>query len=146
MFLETGLLRDNWDVIHFRETNETYGERTIAEAITSTTSTLLDDKQQYDEFSVDFHNDEVVEDKPAQKFRLTELGNAERIACEYGHTIKYVGDMGWLIWDGKRWRIDTKKEIERITNKVLRGLYKSDDVESKWARMCERRNIRMKQY
>ncbi|MEK5070820.1 phage/plasmid primase, P4 family [Sporosarcina sp. FSL K6-1508] len=144
MFRETGLLRDKWDVIHFRDTNETYGERTIAEAITSTTSTILDDRQQYDEFSFDFHNDEVVEDKPQKKFRLTELGNAERIAYEYGHTIKYVGDTGWLIWDGKRWRYDTKKEIERITNKVLRGLYKSDDeMEIKWARMCERRNIRM---
>ncbi|WP_432352680.1 phage/plasmid primase, P4 family [Sporosarcina sp. A2] len=142
MFRETGLLRDKWDVIHFRETNETYGERTIAEAITSTPSTILD-QQQYDEFSFDFIDGEEV-DKPKKKFRLTELGNAERIAYEYGHTIKYVGDMGWLIWDGKRWRVDTKKEIERITNKVLRGLYKSEDeMESKWARMCERRNIRM---
>lgn len=146
MFRETGLMRDKWDVIHFRDTNETYGERTIAEAISSTTSTILDDKKQYDEFSFDFHDGdaEVVEDKPKKKFRLTELGNAERIAHEYGHVIKYVSDMGWLIWDGKRWRIDTKKEIERITNKVLRGLYKSDDeMETKWARMCERRNIRM---
>jgi len=33
MFRETGLMRDKWDVIHFRETNETYGERTIATAI-----------------------------------------------------------------------------------------------------------------
>lgn len=146
MFRETGLMRDKWDRIHFSDTGETYGERTIAEAITSTASTILDDKQQYDEFSFDFHNGdaEVVEDKPKKKFRLTELGNAERIAHEYGHVIKYVSDMGWLIWDGKRWKIDTKKEIERITNKVLRGLYKSDDeMETKWARMCERRNIRM---
>lgn len=145
MFRETGLMRDKWDIIH-HSSGETYGERTIAEAITSTTSTILDDKQQYDEFSFDFHNGdaEVVEDKPKKKFRLTELGNAERIAFEYGHVIKYVSDMGWLIWDGKRWKIDTKKEIERITNKVLRGLYKSDDeMETKWARMCERRNIRM---
>ncbi|ARK23587.1 DNA primase [Sporosarcina sp. P37] len=141
MFRETGLIRDKWDVIH-HSTGETYGERTIAEAITSTPSTILD-QQQYDDFSFDFHNGDEVE-KPKKKFRLTELGNAERIAYEYGHTIKYVGDMGWLIWDGKRWRFDNKKEIERITAKVLRGLYKSDDeMESKWARMCERRNIRM---
>jgi len=143
MFRETSLVRDKWDIIH-HSSGETYGERTIVEAISSTTSTILDDRQQYDEFSFDFHNDEVVEDKPSKKFRLTELGNAERIAYEYGHTIKYVGEMGWLIWDGKRWRYDTKKEIERITNKVLRGLYKSgDEMEIKWARMCERRNIRM---
>lgn len=145
MFRETALMRDKWDVIHFRDTNETYGERTIAEAISATSSTILD-KQEYAEFSFDFHNVEgtAESEKPKKKFRLTELGNAERIAHEYGHAIKYVSDMGWLIWDGKRWRIDNRKEIERITAKVLRGLYKSEDeAETKWARMCERRNIRM---
>ncbi|MBS4171917.1 phage/plasmid primase, P4 family [Bacillus sp. FJAT-49736] len=147
MFRESSLMRDKWDVIHFRDTNETYGERTIATAISSTATTILDNKEQFAEFSFDFINSnaaEVVEEKPKKKFRLTELGNAERIAYEYGHVIKYVLDMGWLIWDGKRWKLDTKKEIERITAKVLRSLYKSEDeAETKWARMCERRNIRM---
>lgn len=145
MFRESSLMRDKWDIIHFRDTNETYGERTIATAISSTTTTILDNKEQFEEFSFDFHNDDdVEEEKPKKKFRLTELGNAERIAYEYGHVIKYVSDIGWLIWDGKRWKIDNKKEIERITAKVLRGLYKSkDETETKWARMCERRNIRM---
>lgn len=144
MFRETGLMRDKWDVIHFRDTNETYGERTIATAISSTSSTILD-RQHESEFSFEFLGDvEEVDNKPKKRFRLTELGNAERIAHEYGHVIKYVSDMGWLIWDGKRWRIDNKKEIERITAKVLRDLYKSEDeAEIKWARMCERRNIRM---
>ncbi|PEN09691.1 phage/plasmid primase, P4 family [Bacillus pseudomycoides] len=147
MFRETNLIRDKWDVIHFSDTNETYGERTIGKAISSTSTTILDNKQQFEEFSFDFINEdvaEVVEDKPKRKFKLTELGNAERIAYEYGHVIKFVGDIGWYIWDGKRWRVDTKKEIERITAKVLRSLSKSDDEsEAKWARMCERRNVRM---
>lgn len=147
MFRETGLMRDKWDVIHFRETNETYGERTIATAISSTSTTILDNREQFEEFSFEFSTgdtEEVVEAKPKKKFRLTELGNAERIAYEYGHVIKYVSDMGWLIWDGKRWKLDTKKEIERITAKVLRSLSKSEDeAEAKWSRMCERRNIRM---
>lgn len=147
MFRETALMRDKWDVIHFRETNETYGERTIGTAISSTATTILDNKEQFNEFSFEFNTgaaEESVEEKPKKKFRLTELGNAERIAYEYGHVIKYVSDMGWLIWDGKRWKVDTKKEIERITAKVLRNLYRSEDeAETKWARMCERRNIRM---
>lgn len=147
MFRETSLMRDKWDVIHFSNTNETYGERTIGKAISSTSTTILDNKQQFEEFSFDFINEDVaavVEDKPKRKFKLTELGNAERIAYEYGHVIKFVNDIGWFIWDGKRWRIDTKKEIERITAKVLRSLSKSEDeAEAKWARMCERRNVRM---
>lgn len=147
MFRETSLIRDKWDVIHFTDTNETYGERTIGVAISSTSTTILDNKQQFEEFSFDFIHEnvaEVVEDKPKRKFKLTELGNAERIAYEYGHVIKFVNDIGWFIWDGKRWKVDTKKEIERITAKVLRSLSKSDDEsEAKWARMCERRNVRM---
>ncbi|HDR8114723.1 TPA: DNA primase [Bacillus cereus] len=147
MFRETSLIRDKWDVIHFRDTNETYGERTIATAISTTSSTILDHKQPFDEFLFDFISEdvaEVAEDKLKRKFKLTELGNAERIAYEYGHVIKFIHDIGWYIWDGKRWRMDTKKEIERITAKVLRSLSKSEDEsEIKWARMCERRNVRM---
>lgn len=150
MFRESGLIRDKWDRITYGDTGETYGERTIAKAIASTPSTILDNITKYDDFTFNITGESVddkrVEEviKEKKKFRLTELGNAERIAFEYGHIIKYVNEMGWMIWDGKRWQVDTKKEIERITAKVLRGLYKSDDEEEiKWARQCERRNIRM---
>ncbi|WP_036124901.1 phage/plasmid primase, P4 family [Lysinibacillus sphaericus] len=150
MFRETSLMRDKWDRVHHTDTGETYGERTISMAISSTTTTILDHKHEaeYAEFSFDFHSNEAVEEDkpelPKKKFRLTELGNAERIAYEYGHAIRYVSEIGWMIWDGKRWRVDTKREIERICNKVLRGMSKSEDeAEQKWSRMCERRNIRM---
>jgi len=150
MFRETSLMRDKWDRIHFSDTGETYGERTIAEAISSTTTTILDHKHEveYAEFDVSSNVDAVAdvdEAKPKKKFRLNELGNAERIAYEYGHVIRYVsGSDHWYIWDGKRWHIDSKKQIERIANKVLRELEKSDDeMESKWARSCGKRNIRM---
>ncbi|MER1998394.1 MAG: phage/plasmid primase, P4 family, partial [Lysinibacillus sp.] len=149
MFRESGLMRGKWDVIHHTASGETYGERTISIAIASTTTTVLDHKNEaeYAEFSFDFHSgdvaaDEVKNDEPKKKFRLTELGNAERIAHEYGHVIKYVSDMGWVLWDGKRWKIDEKKEIFRIAAKVLRELYKSDDeTEVRWAKQCEKLNV-----
>lgn len=150
MFRESGLNRDKWDRITYGDTGETYGERTIAKAIASTPSTILDNITKYDDFTFNITGESVddkrVEEviKEKKKFRLTELGNAERIAFEYGHIIKYVSEIGWMLWDGKRWNVDNKKEIERITAKVLRGLYKSDDEgEQKWARYCEKRNIRM---
>ena len=150
MFRESGLIRDKWDRITYGDTGETYGERTIAKAIASTPSTILDNITKYDDFTFNITGESVddkrVEEviKEKKKFRLTELGNAERIAFEYGHIIKYVSEIGWMLWDGKRWNVDNKKEIERITAKVLRGLYKSDDEgEQKWARYCEKRNIRM---
>lgn len=150
MFRETSLMRDKWDRIHFSDTGETYGERTIATAISSTTTTVLDHKheEEYAEFNIDFRNDVVAADeveKPKKKFRLNELGNAERIAYEYGHVIRFVGDTGhWYLWDGKRWKVDRAMQIERIANKVLRELEKSDnELEVKWARSCGKRNIRM---
>lgn len=148
MFMETALYREKWDRITYGDTGETYGERTIAKAIASTTTTVLEHKheKEYAEFSFDFHNGDVAvdaeSDEPKKKFRLTELGNAERIAHEYGHVVKYVSDMGWVLWDGKRWKIDEKKEIYRIAAKVLRQLYKSDDeVEQKWAKKCDQLNV-----
>lgn len=144
MFRETALMRDKWDVIHFRDTNETYGERTIAKAIASTPRTILDEPN-FD-FSFSFHNDEVVEKKSEStpKFMNTEMGNAERIAYEYGNIIRHVHDVGWYIWDGKRWKEDRKKEIERITSKTLRKLFKSEDEnDRKWAKICEKRAVRM---
>ncbi|BAK15826.1 predicted ATPase [Solibacillus silvestris StLB046] len=149
MMRETALMRPKWDRITYGDTGETYGERTIAKAITSTTTTVLDHKHEieYAEFDVS-STVEAVDDgeevKPKKKFRLNELGNAERIAYEYGHVIRFVSEIGWMLWDGKRWKYDNKLQIERIANKVLRELEKSDDeMEVRWARSCGKRNIRM---
>ncbi|PHG70364.1 phage/plasmid primase, P4 family [Bacillus toyonensis] len=147
MFRETSLMRDKWDVIHFRDTNETYGERTIATAIASTSSTILDHKQQFDDFTFDFCDvvDSEDEARPTdQKFMLTEMGNAERIATEYGHVIRFVNGSGWYTWDGKRWKEDKSRKVERITSKTLRKLLKSEEErEVKWGKQCEKRAIRM---
>ncbi|ETT84199.1 phage/plasmid primase, P4 family [Viridibacillus sp. FSL R5-0477] len=144
MFRETSLMRDKWDRIHFSDTGETYGERTIAEAISSTTATVLD-HQNDNEFSFSFNNDEVAEEveKPARKFKLTDLGNAERIAYEYGHVIRYIPSVGWYIWNGKYWEYDEKGKLHRLVAKVVRKLGESnDETEQKWARHCEKHNVR----
>lgn len=146
MFRESELIRDKWDRIHFTDTGETYGERTIATAIASTTTTVLDQPQSASPlFAV--HNDvaevEPLPDLPERKFKLTDLGNAERIAYEYGHVIKYVPATGWYVWNGKYWEYDDKGKLRRIVAKVIRKLGKSDDEnEQKWARQCEKHNVR----
>lgn len=146
MFRESELIRDKWDRIHFTDTRETYGERTIATAIASTTTTVLDQPQSTSPlFAV--HNDvaevEPLPDLPERKFKLTDLGNAERIAYEYGHVIKYVPATGWYVWNGKYWEYDDKGKLRRIVAKVIRKLGKSEDEnEQKWARQCEKHNVR----
>lgn len=142
MFRETGLMRDKWDKVH-HSSGETYGERTINMAIASTSSTILDGFDDGYSISITPSTDDVFVDK-SRKFMCTELGNAERIANDYGNVIRHVGDAGWYVWDGKRWKEDRKREIEKITAKVLRKLFKSDnEFEQKWAKQCEKRAIRM---
>ncbi|MGU3440011.1 phage/plasmid primase, P4 family [Bacillus cereus] len=143
MFRESGLMRDKWDIVHYSN-GDTYGEHTINKAITDTRTTILDHKE---DFSFLFHNvgDIGDEARPTdKKFMLTEMGNAERIVAEYGHVICYVGGAGWYTWDGKRWKEDKSKKVERITSKTLRKLLKSEDKqEVRWGKQCEKRAIRM---
>lgn len=143
MFRESGLMRDKWDIVHYSN-GDTYGEHTINKAITDTHTTILDHKE---DFSFLFHNVDDVEDdaRPTnQKFMLTEMGNAERIVAEYGHVIRFVNGAGWFTWDGKRWKEDKSRKVERITSKTLRKLLKSEDErEVKWGKQCEKRAIRM---
>jgi len=56
-----------------------------------------------------------VEDDEAP--HCTDLGNAARMAALFGSDIKYSTALGWLCWDGKRWRRDDTEEIERIARR-----------------------------
>lgn len=142
MFRESALIRDKWDRIHFGDTGETYGERTIAMAISSTTSTVLDNASDKEEFMFTIHTDTPREVQ--KNFILSDLGNAERISAEYGHVIRYVKGATWYVWDGKRWCEGEEDKVERITSKCLRRLFESEDEdERKWAMKCEARSRRL---
>lgn len=142
MFRETALMRDKWDRVH-HSSGETYGERTIAMAIAGTPTTIMDGLPQ-DGYAITIQkSDEDVFKESKRNFMRTELGNAERIVSEYGNVIRHVDDVGWYIWDGKRWKEDRKREIEKITAKVLRKLFQGEEEDRKWAKACEKRSIRM---
>jgi len=42
-------------------------------------------------------------DKECSKFPLTDLGNAQRFIKRFGSRFRYVPEVGWLAWDGRRW-------------------------------------------
>jgi len=42
---------------------------------------------------------------------LTDMGNARRLVSLYGQDIRYCPERGWLVWDGKRWRVDAVGEM-----------------------------------
>ncbi|PGW64287.1 DNA primase [Bacillus cereus] len=156
MFRESSLLREKWDKPHSSD-GRTYGQMTIDTAILSTPSTIADyeppEEKKYEVYISDNSiedTEEIIDEAP--KFHLTELGNAERIAYYHGENVRYCNELEWLIWNGKHWHEDSKRQIEAITAKTFRAIYgeakaTEDKYQSKllhdWAKKCERRSIRI---
>jgi hypothetical protein len=57
-------------------------------------------------------------------FPCTDTGNGERLANKYGAVIRYCHLWGkWLIWDGRRWLIDTSGKMKKLAKRTARGIY-----------------------
>jgi len=62
------------------------------------------------------------QDEPA--YRLTDWGNAQRFVRDHGHNVHYCHPWGkWLVWDGKRWRVDDSGEVVRLMKDSVRRIY-----------------------
>src|SRR6266849_11014476 len=56
----------------------------------------------------------------------TDIGNAQRLVLLYGNSIRYCHPWRkWLIWDGKRWRIDDCGKIELWAKKTILTFHKA---------------------
>lgn len=42
-------------------------------------------------------------DKDLAKLPRNDTGNARRLIARFGHEMAHVPEMGWLVWDGRRW-------------------------------------------
>lgn len=158
MFRESSLLREKWDKQHSGD-GRTYGQITIETAILATPSTISDfeppEEKKYEIYISDEQHEiedteEIIDKVP--NFHLTELGNAERIVYYHGDNIRYCNELEWLIWNGKQWQEDSKRNIEALAAKTLRGLYQESKTEedryrakqlNDWAKKCEKRAIRI---
>lgn len=92
---------------------------------------------------------EPSEPAPAEsgaRFRLTDMGNGERLAHRYGAELRYSAGFGWMAWDGRRWVEDRTGEVERRAKSVVRRMYAEtsdcDDDDrrgklAKWAAQSE---------
>jgi len=59
-------------------------------------------------------------------FRATDLGNAELLTRLHGDKLRYRHVwQKWLIWDGRRWRVDDSRAVYRLAVKTIRHLYNS---------------------
>jgi len=72
--------------------------------------------------SVDAPKTAEEQDEPA--YKLTDWGNAQRFIRDHGSNVRYCHPWGkWLVYDGKRWRIDDSGEVVRLMKDTVRGIY-----------------------
>lgn len=64
--------------------------------------------------------------QPAQsvkKFKRTDYGNAERLVDRHGQDLRFAPGLGWLVWDGRRWRRDQDGEVMRRMKETVRAIW-----------------------
>jgi len=60
----------------------------------------------------------------SKQFKLSELGNAERLVARHGNDVRFCHEWGkWLIWSGTHWQIDLTGEVERRAKETVRSMY-----------------------
>jgi len=57
-------------------------------------------------------------------FRLTDLGNAERLVHQFGDILRYCWERKrWLVWNNKTWEWDMGDKIMHLATKTVRNIY-----------------------
>lgn len=60
----------------------------------------------------------------SKAFNRTDMGNGERLVARYGHHFRYCSNWKkFLVWDGKRFIVDSTGEIERMAKDTVRNIY-----------------------
>jgi putative DNA primase/helicase len=69
-----------------------------------------------------------LESKVGARVNLTDLGNAMRLVERHGDDLLYVYDWDrWLVFDGRRWKVDSSGEVERRAKETVRWMYHKAD-------------------
>jgi len=60
------------------------------------------------------------------QLQYTDMSNGELLAKSFAGKARYCAAWKkWLIWDGKRWKIDERNRIHEIAKTVIRGMYEN---------------------
>src|SRR2546428_2626894 len=56
------------------------------------------------------------------QYLANDEGNAQRLIAVHGTVVRYCHDFRkWLVWDGRRWAIDTTEQVKRLTKQAILG-------------------------
>lgn len=121
---QSGLYRDKWE-------RKDYRERTISKALAGRTefyqgrtSAPPASKTQTNGHghSTDGHREEDTGGGGDRN--LTDVGNADRFIADHGPDVLWCENFGyWLVWDGQRWVRDWTRELWRMAERTVRGIY-----------------------
>lgn len=112
IFRQSNLYRDKWDR---KQSGTTYGHITILNAIQNTGAVYNPNDTNY---LINKHG-EVVK-KSNKNYQLNDSGNAHRLVDNFYGLIKYNHEnKNWIIWNGKRWKVDNTGEVRRLADRVI---------------------------
>jgi len=74
--------------------------------------------------------------EPESTANQTDLGNAELFADRWGEGSCFVTGSGWLIYDGRRWAVDSQRQIMRLAIQVVR----EEITDPQWQKKCQARS------
>ena len=61
-------------------------------------------------------------DRKAAVCRTTDLGNGERFRIRHAWRFRFCNELGWFVWDGKRWEL-LSEEKDKIPGKVSLAVF-----------------------
>src|SRR5438046_2452643 len=65
---------------------------------------------------------------------LTDVGNARRFVRLFSDELRYSAALGWLVWDGRVWRRDTKGSVIERAKATTAQMYQEAGAASSDAR------------
>lgn len=84
-------------------------------------------------------------------YNLTEWGNAQRLVKLHGESMRYCHARGcWMIWDGRRWSVDTRAQVWHCAKDMVRRLSNEASASAdpalweqtlKWSLISEKKKV-----
>ena len=61
-------------------------------------------------------------DLASARFKLTDMGNAERWRVRHGANFRFCAEIGWFAWDGRRWKL-LSEEKDALPAEVMQSVF-----------------------
>ena len=97
----------------------------------------------YDRETGEILSDDAISAIDLSRYEQNDIGNAQRLIDQYGKHLRYVVNVGWHAWDGKRWRIDAGDvAVRRYAHRVAKAILaevahladpKMQEARAKWS-------------